>query len=79
MPAPQSSPGYLHHRDGRVERARLYHGAGESPARHVVVDPDLYSTWTEDDGAVGIRRGTSTSVGATPTYAAKYDAVDWGN
>lgn len=45
----------------------------------VRVDPNRHATWIERDGAVGIRRGTSVSVGATPVYAAAYDAVDWGN
>ena len=80
MAALRSKTGLLNCNDGRVERARFYYGDGEAmPPSRSHIDPDHHVTWTEDDGVVGIRRGTSVSVGATPAYSASYDAVDWGN
>ncbi len=80
MTTPRSKAGLLRHDDGRVEPARFYYGDHEEdPPNRTRIDPARYATWVEADGAVGIRRGTSTSVGASPTYAANYDAVDWGN
>jgi hypothetical protein len=76
----RSKTGVLQHEDGRVETARFYYGADEAdPPDRTRIDPIQYATWVEDDGAVGIRRGTSVSVGATTAYSAAYDAVDWGN
>jgi len=76
----RSKTGLLSHHDGRVEKARFYYGADEDdPPDRARLDPDRHATWVEDDGAVGIRRGTSISVGASPAYSTKYDAVDWGN
>jgi len=76
----RSKTGLLHYRDGSVDHARYYYGGGESePLNHMKIDPEHHATWIEDDGAVGIRRGTSISVGASPTYSAHYEAVDWGN
>jgi hypothetical protein len=73
--------GSIHHDDGVVRPARFYYGDDEAaPHDNERIDPSAYATWVEDDGAIGIRRGTSSvSVGATPAYAAKYDEVDWGN
>jgi hypothetical protein len=76
----RSKTGLLRHEDGRVEQARFYYGEGEDPPPdHSRLDPSRHATWLEHDGTVGIRRGTSVSVGATPAYAANYDALDWGN
>jgi hypothetical protein len=76
----RSKSGLLRHKDGRAEHARFYYGADEEgPPDRTRIDPEHHATWIEDDGAVGIRRGTSISIGASPTYAANYDAVDWGN
>lgn len=70
----------MRHEDGRVEPARFYYDDHEDdPPSRTRLDPAHYSTWVEDDGAVGIRRGTSVSIGASPAYSANYDAVDWGN
>ena len=76
----RSKTGLLNHRDGRVARARFYYGADEDgPPNPTQIDPEQHATWVEDDGTVGIRRGTSISIGATPAYSAGYDAVDWVN
>jgi len=76
----RSKTGLLNYRDGRVEPARFYYGADEAePQNRAQINPENHATWIEDDGAVGIRRGTSVSVGASPAYSANYDAVDWGN
>ena len=78
--APAVLPGELTHDDGTTCSARFYYGDGEPrPPNHERIDPSRYSTWIEDDGAIGIRRGTSVTIGATKQYAAKYDEVDWGN
>jgi hypothetical protein len=78
--APGSLRGSLQHSDGTINAARFYYGDGEpKPCNSELIDPSRFTTWIEDDGAVGIRRGTSVMVGATKQYAAKYDAVDWGN
>lgn len=80
MPPLRSKTGFLNHRDGRIANARFYYGANEdAPPDRTPIDLDQHATWVEDDGTVGIRRGTSVSVGATPAYAANYDALDWGN
>jgi hypothetical protein len=80
MPTPRSKSGLLRHEDGSVEPARFYYGDQEQdPPDRTRIDPAHYATWIEDDGAVGIRRGTSISVGATAAYSANYDALDWGN
>ena len=80
MPVPRCKTGLLHYGDGRVAPARLYYGDGEAdPPSRVHVDPEHYATWVEGDGAVGIRRGKSASIGATAAYAANYDTLDWGN
>jgi len=74
----RSKTGLLNYRDGRVEPARFYYGASEAePQNHDPIDPKNHATWIEDDGAVGIRRGTAVSVGASPAYSASYAAVDW--
>jgi len=71
--------GLLNHHDGSVEPARFYYGADETePQSHTRINPENHATWIEDDGTVGIRRGTSVSIGASPAYSANYDAVDWG-
>ena len=76
----RSKPGILRHDDGRVEHARFYYGENEeAPADRTRIDPSCYATWVDHDGAVGIRRGTSVSVGASAGYAQNYDAIDWGN
>jgi hypothetical protein len=76
----RSKTGFLNHHDGRVERARFYYGPDEvAPPDRGQLDPEKHATWVEDDGTVGIRRGTSVSVGASAAYAANYDALDWGN
>ena len=80
MASLRSKTGLLHYHDGRVDKARFYYGADEdAPSNHTRLCPEQHATWIEDDGTVGIRRGTSVSVGATPAYAANYDALDWGN
>ena len=80
MSTPRVKSGLLHHEDGRIDSARYYYGDHEQdPPERTRIDPESYATWIEDDGAVGIRRGTSVSVGASPAYAANYDAFDWGN
>jgi hypothetical protein len=75
----RSKTGLLSH-DGRVARARFYYGADEeAPPVREQLDPERHATWVEDDGTVGIRRGTSISIGATAAYADNYDTLDWGN
>jgi hypothetical protein len=76
--AAQALHGSVESADGTVCAARFYYGDGEPrPPSQERLDPDRYATWIEDDGAIGIRRGTSVLVGATKQYAAKYDDVDW--
>jgi hypothetical protein len=76
----RSKTGLLNYRDGTAEPARFYYAADEAePQNRSQIDPENHATWIEDDGVVGIRRGTSTSVGASAAYAANYDAIDWGN
>jgi hypothetical protein len=80
MPTPRSKTGRLHHEDGSVAPARFYYGDHEEdPPHRTQIDPTRYTTWVEDDGTVGIRRGTSISVGGSAAYSANYDALDWGN
>jgi hypothetical protein len=80
MPLPRSKTGLVRREDGHVEPARFYYGDHEDdPPSRAHLDPKHYATWVEDDGAVGIRRGTSVSVGASAAYSANYDTVDWGN
>ena len=79
MTSLRSKTGFLSHHDGRVKKARFYYGANEDePPVRAQLDPDRHATWVEDDGTIGIRRGTSVSIGAAAAYAANYDAVDWG-
>lgn len=76
----RSKSGLLNYHDGNVRSARYYFGEGEDePPNHEHIDPDRYATWTEDDGTVGIRRGTSVLIGASAAYSANYDTLDWGN
>jgi hypothetical protein len=76
----RSKAGLLNYRDGRALPARFYYGPDEAaPQTLTQIDPERYATWTESDGAVGIRRGTSVSIGASATYSKNYDTVDWGN
>ena len=76
----RSKTGLLNHPDGRVARARFYYGTDEdAPPDRAKIDPEQHATWIEDDGAVGIRRGTSISIGATRAYSANYETVDWEN
>lgn len=80
MPPLWTKTGILSHHDGRVASARFYYGADEdAPPDRAQIDPERHATWVEDDGTVGIRRGTSVSIGATPAYSTNYDTVDWGN
>jgi hypothetical protein len=79
MSTPRSKAGSLHLEDGSVKSARFYYSAHEEdPPQRTQVD-SRYTTWTEDDGTVGIRRGTVISVGASAAYAANYDTLNWGN
>ena len=80
MAAPRSKTGFLKHDDGSVASARFYYGDDEdAPPTRSRIDPEKHTTWIEDDGSIGIRRGTAVSVGATRAYASNYDNVDWGN
>lgn len=80
MAALRSKTGLLNYRDGRVETARFYYGADEdAPPNRTQLDPEKHAIWIEHDGAVGIRRGTTVSVGASKTYTDNYDNLDWGN
>jgi hypothetical protein len=80
MATPRSKTGLLNYRDGRVEPARFYYGEGETaPLNRTQIDPEHHATWVEDDGTIGIRRGTAVSIGASAAYSASYDAIDWGN
>lgn len=80
MSALRSKSGVLRHEDGSIEQARFYYGPDEeAPEHRLRLDPEHHATWIESDGVVGIRRGTSVSVGATRAYASNYDTVDWGN
>lgn len=83
MPTPRSKMGRLLYTDGRVEPARFYYGDHEEGPSQVTKLDSQYTTWTEDDGTVGIRRGApvsaGASVGASAAYSANYDALDWGN
>jgi hypothetical protein len=79
MSTPRSKAGRLHLKDGSIEPARFYYsGCEEEPLSLTQID-SRYTTWIEDDGTVGIRRGTSISVGASAAYSANYDTLDWGN
>jgi len=79
MSTPRSKTGRLILEDGRMEPARFYYGDHEDDPPQVTRVDSRYTTWTEDDGTVGIRRGTSVSVGASAAYSANYDTLDWGN
>jgi hypothetical protein len=79
MPTPRSKAGRLHFEDGSVEPARFYYSNHEEEPPPLTQVDSRYTTWIEDDGTVGIRRGTSISVGASAAYAANYDTLDWGN
>ena len=75
----RAKTGLLNYHDGNTVPARFYYGADEAePQDRSRIDPESHTTWVEDDGAVGIRRGTSVSIGASPAYSANYDALDWG-
>lgn len=79
MPTPRSKTGHLLRTDGRIEPARFYYGDHEEdPPQRTQVD-SRYATWIEDDGTVGIRRGTSISIGASAAYSANYETLNWGN
>jgi hypothetical protein len=72
--------GSLRHDDGTVDAARFYYGDDEpTPLNRERINPDRYAMWIEDDGVVGIRRGTSVTIGASKQYSSKYDQIDWGN
>lgn len=72
--------GLLRHDDGTINPARFYFGDDEPvPRNHERISAADHATWVEDDGAIGIRRGTAVSFGATKRYAAKYVEIDWGN
>ena len=76
----RSKAGFVTHNDGCAHHARFYFGADEEdPPDRTKLDPDSYTTWVEQDGTVGIRRGTAVSIGATAAYSANYDKQDWGN
>ncbi len=80
MTTPRSKTGLLNSGDGSVARARFYYGDDEpGPPERARLDPERHAIWIEDDGTVGIRRGTSISIGASSAYSMNYDAVDWGN
>jgi len=72
--------GVLNDDDGSTERARFYYGADEAvPENRSWISAENHVTWVEEDGTVGIRRGTQISVGASAAYSANYDTIDWGN
>lgn len=76
----RAKSGFVHRNDGNAAPARFYYGDGEDePPVRTKLSPTDHATWIEDDGAIGIRRGTQVSIGATPAYSAHYDDVDWGN
>jgi len=76
----RAKSGFVHNSDGRAAPARFYYGDGEDePPSRTTLNPNDHATWVEDDGAIGIRRGTTVSIGASSAYAARYDDVDWGN
>lgn len=76
----RSKTGVLNYQDGSAAPARFYYGEGEAePLNQMQIDPEKHATWEEHDGMIGIRRGTSISVGASPAYSASYDKVDWDN
>lgn len=76
----RSKTGLLNYHDGSAAPARFYYNDDEAePQNRDRIDPESHATWIEADGTVGIRRGTSISVGATATYSANYDTLDWGN
>lgn len=77
----RAKPGFVHKNDGgSVLPARFYYGDGEDdPPDRASLSPNDHATWIENDGAIGIRRGTTVSIGASPAYSARYDDLDWGN
>ena len=76
----RSKKGRLRRSNGRVDNARFYYGADEEvPPDKSQLDPEKHTLWVEHDGTIGIRRGTAVSVGASRTYSANYDNLDWGN
>jgi hypothetical protein len=76
----RAKSGFVHNSDGRAAPARFYYGEGEDePPTRATLSPEDHATWVESDGAIGIRRGTSVSIGASRAYSANYDAQDWGN
>lgn len=67
---------------GEITEARLYATESDAPcpgeARQI--DPEVYASWKEADGTIGIaRRTSSVSVGASAAYSRAYDSIDWGN
>ena len=83
MPTPRSQAGLLHFKDGSTEPARFYYSDHEDPPPPLIQVDAQHTTWIEDDGTVGIRRGApisvGASVGASAAYSANYEALDWGN
>lgn len=80
LPTLRFKTGLLCHNNGCVEQARFYYDSSEEdPPNRTRLDPANYTTWIADDGTVGIRRGTSISIGASAAYSANYDTLDWGN
>lgn len=76
----RSKSGIIDYDTGQSYPARFYYGDGESePEGQIPVLAESHATWIEDDGVVGIRAGTSISVGASKAYSKNYDTVDWGN
>jgi hypothetical protein len=73
----KSRTGQIDYDDGHVEQARFYYADDEPAPQYERLDPERHVTWTQDDGTIGIRRGTAVSVGASPTYSKGYDAIDW--
>jgi hypothetical protein len=80
MSALRSKTGILNYHNGSAQPARFYYNNDEDePQSHTQIDSEHHAAWIEDDGAVGIRTRPAVSVGATPAYSSRYDAVDWGN
>ena len=77
----RAKTGVLTYQDGSADRARFYYDADDEaePQNQDRIDPENHATWTEDDGVIGIRRGTTISVGASAAYSSSYDAIDWSN
>ena len=72
--------GTLHLDDGTVRPARFYIGEGErDPVEDELIDPECHATWIEDDGAIGIRRGTSVTPDALESEPGDAIEISWGN